>query len=53
VRPVRFLEEAQEEFLEQTKSASTILLLTRFKPAICGGRPCRMEFPLLYEFKVQ
>jgi hypothetical protein len=38
---------------EMTKFASTILLLTKFKPAICSGHPCRMDFPLWYEFQVE
>ncbi|MBL8302665.1 MAG: hypothetical protein JNM26_07830 [Ideonella sp.] len=31
--------------------AATVLILTRFKPAVCGGRPCRMEFPLRQYFE--
>jgi hypothetical protein len=30
-----------------------VLLLTKFKPAVCSGRPCRMDFPLSYNFKVR
>lgn len=37
---------------EMAKFAGQVLLLTKFKPAVCGGRPCRMDFPLLYNFKV-
>jgi hypothetical protein len=32
--------------------AGKVLLLTAFKPAVCRGRPCRMDFPLMYEFVV-
>ena len=38
---------------EMAKFAGEVLLLTKFKPAVCGGRPCRMDFPLLYNFKVE
>lgn len=37
---------------EMTKFAATILMLTQFKPAVCAGQPCRMDFPLRYEFRV-
>ena len=30
---------------EMTEFASSILLMTRFKPAVCGGKPCAMQFP--------
>lgn len=32
---------------------SSVLMLTKFKPAICGGVPCRMEYPFLYAFEVR
>jgi len=38
---------------EMTKFASTVLLLTKFKPAVCAGRPCKMDFPLWYSFRVE
>ena len=38
---------------ELTKLAATALVLTKFKPALCKGQPCRMEFPLWYEFILQ
>jgi len=38
---------------EMTKFASTIVLLTKFKPAVCAGRPCKMDFPLWYSFRVE
>jgi hypothetical protein len=38
---------------EMTKFASTIVLLTKFKPAVCAGRPCKMDFPLWYVFRVE
>lgn len=30
---------------EMTKFASMVLLLTKFKPAVCGQKPCAMQFP--------
>ena len=32
--------------LEMARFASTVLMLTEFKPAVCAGQPCSMEFPL-------
>ncbi|MGO5000515.1 hypothetical protein [Oceanisphaera sp. W20_SRM_FM3] len=33
-----------------TRLAATILMLTKFKPASCTGKPCQMDFPLEFEF---
>jgi hypothetical protein len=30
---------------EMTQLAGSILLMTKFKPAVCGGKPCAMQFP--------
>ena len=30
---------------EMTQFAGSVLLMTKFKPAVCGGRPCTMQFP--------
>ena len=38
---------------EMTRFASQVLLLTKFKPAVCTGQPCVMEFPLRMQFKVE
>ncbi len=38
---------------EMTKMAAQVLLLTRFKPAICSGQPCSMEFPLRLQFQLR
>lgn len=35
---------------QMTRIAAEVLLMTRFKPAVCGGKPCRMDFPLHYHF---
>ena len=31
---------------ELSRLAATVLVDTPFKPALCGGQPCRMEFPV-------
>ena len=30
---------------ELLKFAATVLLMTRYKPAVCSGQPCTMQFP--------
>lgn len=35
------------------KAASTVLLLTPFKPAKCKGQPCRMAYPYRAQFSVR
>lgn len=32
---------------------ASVVVLTKFKPAFCGGRPCRMDFPLRIGFGVK
>jgi hypothetical protein len=36
----------------KTKVAASIFYLTKFKPAVCGGSGCQMEFPLRLSFVV-
>jgi len=31
---------------EMSRMAATVLMETEFKPALCDGRPCGMDFPL-------
>lgn len=38
---------------QMTRFAAETLLLTRFKPAVCAGQPCRMDFPLRLQFNVE
>ncbi|NRF72476.1 energy transducer TonB [Aquincola sp. S2] len=38
---------------EMTNFAATVLLLTRFKPAVCQGSPCQMQFPFAFNFRVR
>lgn len=34
------------------KIFAEVLLKTEYKPAVCAGKPCRMEFPLITLLKV-
>ena len=36
---------------EMTKFAASVLLMTRFKPAVCAGTPCTMQFPFNLRLK--
>lgn len=36
---------------EMTEFVASVLLLTKFKPAICEGKPCQMQFPLQLQFQ--
>ena len=36
-----------------TEYVSGVLMLTKFKPALCGGVPCRMEYPFTFTFEVR
>ena len=36
-----------------TQAAANVLMLTRFKPAVCRGQPCKMSFPLRVTFAVE
>lgn len=38
---------------EMTKFASTVLLLTKFKPALCKGAPCTMDYPFHFKFQLE
>ena len=33
-----------------TQVASSVVLLTKFKPAVCSGKPCQMDFPFRFRF---
>jgi hypothetical protein len=35
-----------------TNFAAQVLMLTPFKPAVCSGKPCQMQFPLSVTFTV-
>lgn len=34
-----------------TQFAASVLLMERYKPAVCSGVPCKMQFPLSIQFK--
>ena len=36
-----------------TRFVSSIVLLTKFKPAVCAGSPCRMGFPVRIAFETR
>lgn len=36
---------------EMTKFAASVLLLEKYKPAVCNGSPCTMEFPFRITFE--
>jgi hypothetical protein len=38
---------------EMTTYAASVLMLTDFKPGLCRGQPCSMEFPLFQLFRVE
>jgi hypothetical protein len=38
---------------DMTRFASSVLLLTKFKPALCKGQPCKMEYPFGFVFRVK
>lgn len=38
---------------EMSKFSASLLLLTKFKPALCGGNPCKMDYPLFFNFTVR
>jgi len=35
---------------EMTQFAGSVLLLTKYKPAVCKGKPCKMQFPVSLRF---
>jgi len=41
------------EDAEMTKFAVSVLLLTKYKPAVCNGAPCTMQFPFRCTLKVK
>lgn len=36
-----------------TKFAASVLMMTKFKPAICKGVPCRMQYPFSFKLTVR
>ena len=38
--------------LEMTHFAQSVLLMTKFKPAVCSGKPCKSEFPFILDLRM-
>lgn len=39
--------------LEMTRYAGSVLLMTKFKPAMCGGKPCKSQFPFTLDLRLR
>ena len=35
-----------------TTALASVLMLTQYKPAVCGGVPCRMSYPFRITFSM-
>jgi hypothetical protein len=38
---------------EMTQFAASVLFLTKFKPAVCQGQPCKMDYPFRLAFRLR
>jgi hypothetical protein len=38
---------------EMTRVVATLMMLEKYKPALCGGKPCAQEFPLCVNFTLR
>jgi len=38
--------------MEMTQFAQSVLLMTKFKPAVCAGKPCQSEFPFILDLRM-
>jgi hypothetical protein len=38
--------------LEMTRFAGSVLLMTKFKPAVCAGKPCKSQFPFILDLRM-
>ncbi|MFZ3321219.1 MAG: hypothetical protein WA190_02535 [Usitatibacter sp.] len=38
---------------DMTKFLAGVMYRTKFKPAVCGGKPCQMDFPFHFAFKIR
>jgi hypothetical protein len=36
---------------QMTQYAGSLLLMTKFKPAVCGGKPCQSQFPFALDLR--
>jgi hypothetical protein len=50
VRKVDFFEAPSEQM---AKAVGIVLIKTKFKPGVCGGVPCVMEYPFQMRFEVK
>ena len=39
--------------LEMTRFAGSVLLMTKFKPAVCAGKPCKSQFPFILDLRMR
>jgi hypothetical protein len=39
--------------MEMTSFAGSVLLMTKFKPAVCGGKPCTSQFPFVLDLRMK
>jgi hypothetical protein len=39
--------------LEMARFAGSVLLMTKFKPAVCGGNPCKSQFPFILDLRMR
>jgi len=38
---------------QMTQYAGSVLLMTKFKPAVCGGKPCQSQFPFVLDLRMR
>lgn len=38
---------------EMVNYAGSVLLMAKYKPAICGGKPCKSQFPFVLDLKMR
>ena len=38
---------------EMVQAAGSIVVLSKFKPALCKGQACKMDYPFIFNFKVR
>jgi hypothetical protein len=41
----------QYDYIDFAKAVSYVLVPAKYKPAICCGKPCKLEFPFRLAFK--
>ena len=39
--------------MEMARFAGSVLLMTKFKPAVCGGNPCKSQFPFILDLRMR